>query len=384
MAAVGLGVVALASVIVVGAVAVKVAGRAGTTLEALFPPETVVLESAGRGRGHAGRRAPTRCAPARAERPAGPAGGAPVDADEETAAGRCGRGSCGRRLRATGPGEEPGAHGGRADDVAARVEIAAVMRRRFARDDPERAVREALQLYESGRLREITGDVVPLRAGLAILKGTLGEPVVRFLLTSDRPVTIAFGSPLMPGAGAEAWGDGYTLSIVVRDTYRHEPAVVLAPVLFHELMHQNGQAQLPEEVVNNVLDIRLTIELIRDEPTAFSRRSAGVDSLRFQTLIQLNTRVGTSLAVDRADASSVIPDFGGPPVLSFGAFLRSATPTRRARTSIRAWPMRPARAMPRWSRCCRVVAPDGGGARQDALRPLGGRRARRARRGGPV
>jgi hypothetical protein len=208
-------------------------------------------------------------------------------------------------------------------DTDARAEIALIMRRRFRRDEPERAVREAIQLYESPRLREIAAEEIPVRAALALLKGTLGEPVLRFALTTDRPVRIKFGMVTNAAAAAEAWSYTREITIMVRDGYRYEDPVILAPVLMHELMHQNGQSQQPEEVINNVLDTRVALEMMRDAPGPYARRSQAVDGQRGAALIQLNTRIGSVLAVDRSDVPNILPDFQGPPVASFGAELRS-------------------------------------------------------------
>jgi hypothetical protein len=307
---------AMAAFVGLAVVAVAVAGRAGSTLEALIPAGTVAV-------------APTVASTAPATTPPPPPelaalrGRPPSPVAAEEAA--CAPPLVAGRLRPQVPGEwtgrTPGRTTGELADPEARAEVVQVMRRRFVRDDPERAGREALQLYESPRLREITGDVVVLRAALAELKGTLGEPALRFALTSSRPITISFGATQMTEALGQAWGDGHQLSIVIRDDLRHEPGVVVAPIVFHELLHQNGQAQLPEEIVNNVLDIRVAIEMMRELPAAFTRRSDVVDFLRLQTLVQLNTRVGSVLSVDRADVPDVLVDFDGV-MPSYGAFLR--------------------------------------------------------------
>jgi hypothetical protein len=215
------------------------------------------------------------------------------------------------------------AEDGETSDDAARGEIARVMRRRFRRADPERAVQDALVLYDSTVLRRITGDQVVLRAALAELKGSLGEPVLRFLFTTDRPVRIAFGSPSRDGAAGEARGNGHDLSVVVRDDYRHEAPAVSAHLVFHELLHQNGPAYLPEETVNNALDARVLVEMLRDAPEAFARPTRVVESSRYKALLQLNTRRGRQLTVNAADAAEVTPGFEGPPVASLAAALRT-------------------------------------------------------------
>jgi hypothetical protein len=221
---------------------------------------------------------------------------------------------------------------GEVDDAGARAEITTMMRRRFRLADPESAVRDALAVYDSARLREITGDTVVLRAGLAELMGTLGEPTLHFALTTPRPLDIGFGAMTLEGAGGEARTDGYRLSVVVLDEYRHEPPAVVAPVVFHELLHQNGIAYLPEEVINNVLDVRVTLELLRDAPEAYGRPTRSVRSWWFQVLLQLNTRLGTTLAVDRSDTDSVAPGFEGPAIASLGATLRRDEPDNLYRT----------------------------------------------------
>jgi hypothetical protein len=300
-----------------GFAAVQVVGRAGPIVETLFPPETVVISPdvfAEVAAPPPTTAPPPELAVLRGRPPS------PVDADEATCAVPLKAGKLRPQAIGTWQGTSPPATGS-LSDADARAEITQMMRRRFRRDDPERAVREAIQLYESPRVREVAGEQIMVRAALAELKGTLGEPALRFVFSTDRPVKIIFGQTQNPRAGAEANSYGFAIDIVVRDMFRSEPPAVLAPILMHELLHQNGQAQQPEEIVNSVLDVRVLLEMIRDAPAVFTRRSAGVDLVRVRALAQLNTRVGSVLAVNRSDVQDVLPGFEDGPVPPFGQWL---------------------------------------------------------------
>jgi hypothetical protein len=315
----GLGIGLVLALAAVGVLAVEVAARAGTTLDAVLPQTIVHVDDPAA----VTTAAPTTTAPrpelaALKGRPR-----SPVQADEASCTPPLKAGRLRPQAPADWTGRSPASTSPPPTDAEVRAEVTQVMRRRFRRAEPERAVRDAMLLYESPRLREITGDEVVLRAALAELKGTLGEPVLRFALTTDRPLSLRFGRPVLPNASGEAVGDGYHLSIMVHEEYRNESPALVAPVVFHELMHQGGQSQQPEEIVNNVLDRRLTIELLRDAPAAFTRRSRLIDSARIGVVAQLNTRVGTELAVERSETTNVLPGFEGPPAPSFVAVLLS-------------------------------------------------------------
>jgi hypothetical protein len=318
----GLTVVLVLVLVATAVAAGTVATRAGSVLEALMPPETVVITPGVAAEVPAP--ATTTTTVPRPElmalrgRPP-----SPVELEEDACSGPLRAGRLRPVVLSQWNGESPESTSGGVSDTDARAEIALIMRRRFRREEPERAVREAMQLYDSPRLREVAAEEIPVRAALALLKGTLGEPVLRFALTTDRPVRIKFGMVTNVAAAAEAWSYTREITIMVRDEYRYEDPVILAPVLMHELMHQNGQAQQPEEVINNVIDTRVALEMMRDAPGSYSRRTRAVDGQRGTALLQLNTRVGAVLAVDHADVANVLPDFEGPPVASFGAELRT-------------------------------------------------------------
>lgn len=316
---VGLGTVAVTAVVGLTVVAVAVAGRAGTALDTLLASDTTGDPPV--------RRAGDDAAPPPTTRPEAELAAlrgrppSPVEADERSCATSLVSGRLRPQVKADWKGRsQPRATGVTSDDDA-RAEIEQVMRRRFRLADPERAVRDALVLYDSPRLREVTGGVVVFRAALAELKGTLAEPALRDVLVGRRPISIGFGAPGANRADAGTYGgDG---SIVLREAFRHEAPAMVAPVLFRELLHQGGRATQPGEVVADVLSTRVAIELMRDMPSAFTRRSEETDRVRFDVLLQLNTRVGDELAVDRADAADVSAGFARSPVSSFGAYLRS-------------------------------------------------------------
>jgi hypothetical protein len=205
-----------------------------------------------------------------------------------------------------------------------RAEVATIMRRRFRNDNADQAVKDALSLYDSERFRTVTGGNPSLRAGLAELKGTLGEPALQFLITTDRPVTIAFGELTRSEAGAEAQGDGYRLRITVRTEFTNERPALIAPILFHELLHQNGGADFDEELLASALGFRVILEQLRDDPEQVGPMTDMARGTRWAALAQLNNRVGSDMTLTRSEATTLFPHSVGPPEPSIPDMLRAS------------------------------------------------------------
>ena len=206
-------------------------------------------------------------------------------------------------------------------DAEIRAEISTIMRRRFRLADPERAVAEAIALYDSRTLHAATGGDRALRAALAELKGTLGEPVLRYALTTHGILRIGFGDVTLPGAEAEASRVGPALRITVSSAARNDRPALLAPLVFHELLHQRGGAQFPEELTATALDVRVALEQLRDFPEATASRTEWARSVRWSSLAQLNTRSGGQMTLTRSDTANVLPGSDGAAVPTLEAWL---------------------------------------------------------------
>jgi hypothetical protein len=198
-----------------------------------------------------------------------------------------------------------------------RAEITTVMRRRFRNDDPDRAVADAMKLFDSQAIRDLAGPEISLRGALVELKGTIGEPALAFVLSTPRPLTLRFGTTRWQGVEGEAWGDGYSLQITMTDRMRYERPALMAPIVFHELLHQNGAAYQLEELTNNTLDARMMIEALRDYPEALAVPTELGTATRTHALAQLNTRVGTQMTLARSDGATVYPNTVGPQPKTF-------------------------------------------------------------------
>lgn len=231
------------------------------------------------------------------------------------------------------------------DDI--RAEISRIMRRRFRGDQPDRAVAEALAIYDAPVIREATRDDPTLRAAIAELKGTLGEPAIDLLLSRDRAVSVVFGVPISDRSGAETTIDGDLIQILLREEFRHERPALVAPIIFHELLHRDGEVQFDEELIANVLDMRVTIEQLRDDPEALALSTPLAKNMRWRVLAQLNDRVGAELAAVRSDASVLLPNTQGTsnhtledfirnvdPAGSYQALTRTPTPGHRTLTAV--------------------------------------------------
>lgn len=114
-----------------------------------------------------------------------------------------------------------------------------------------------------------------LRAALAALTGTIGEPAIRFALETSEVESIHFGVGTMPGRGLD-FRYAFTstdregeLIIVIDLTYRHVHFAALAPILFHELLHAGDNVDPAGEIEETIafsLQALVYMELLLVEP----------------------------------------------------------------------------------------------------------------------
>ena len=153
-----------------------------------------------------------------------------------------------------------------------REELRAFLERRFP-CSPQR-VRDGLAIYDDPYARQKAPEPT-LRAALAALTGTLGEPAIDFLLYRTPVTLIHFGAYVWPGeglpnrvAGVYGLSDG-TQQIVVDRHLRFAPFAALSALLFHEALHtgvDDDTAGLPEEAVANALEALVYMEMLLTEP----------------------------------------------------------------------------------------------------------------------
>jgi hypothetical protein len=169
----------------------------------------------------------------------------------------------------------------------------------LARRDPAVAQR-ALALFGDPAAAAKAPDV-RLRAALALLVGTKGEPAAEEIVRGesvsgvmffDLPL-LEFGGTSVPvvAAAVTEWPSGRHL-ILVAEQLRHEHFALFAPLLVHEVLHADPLDARPEEVVNAVLGNTLvTAELLKYYPeVARGRTELSRWQLTFVLGILFNSR----------------------------------------------------------------------------------------------
>ncbi len=115
-----------------------------------------------------------------------------------------------------------------------------------------------------------------LRAALAALTGTVGEPAIDYVIYRTPVTLIHFGVYLLPGegrpshfAGVAHYPDG-TLQIVIDRQYRYMPFASLTALLLHESMHTGLDevvAGLPEEAVASAFEALVYMQTLLIDPS---------------------------------------------------------------------------------------------------------------------
>jgi hypothetical protein len=153
-----------------------------------------------------------------------------------------------------------------------REELRAFLERRFP-CEPQR-VRDGLAVYGDPAAQQKVPEPT-LRAALAALTGTLGEPAIEYLLYRAPVALIHFGVFVfegqgLPGALAGTYGmaDG-TQQIVFDRRGRFAPFAAFSALLFHEALHADADdtdAGLPEEALASALEALIYMEMLLTEP----------------------------------------------------------------------------------------------------------------------
>ena len=115
-----------------------------------------------------------------------------------------------------------------------------------------------------------------MRAALASLTGTLGEPAIRHVLYRSPVTLIHFGAVLERGSPFPSrLGIAYDLpdatrQIVLDRRFRFAPFASFAPILFHEALHtgiDDDVAGLPEESVATAMEALVYMEMLLTDPS---------------------------------------------------------------------------------------------------------------------
>jgi hypothetical protein len=140
--------------------------------------------------------------------------------------------------------------------------------------DPDR-VKDGLTVF-TDPIARMKAPEPAMRAALASLIGTVGEPAILHVLNGSPVTLIHFGVVLQRGSGLPSRpGIAYDLTdgtrqIVLDRRFRFAPFASFAPLLFHEVLHtgvDNDIAGLIEESVASALESLVYMEMLLTDPS---------------------------------------------------------------------------------------------------------------------
>ncbi len=139
---------------------------------------------------------------------------------------------------------------------------------------PNRVV-DGIKVFDNPIVRQKVPEPT-LRAALAALTGTLGEPAIDFVIYQSPVTLIHFGVYLLDGegipthvAGVYTYSDD-TIQILIDRRYRFLPFTALSALLFHESLHaglDDDEAGLPEEAVASALESLVYMQMLLVDPS---------------------------------------------------------------------------------------------------------------------
>ena len=143
-------------------------------------------------------------------------------------------------------------------DEQLRQQVSKVLSKRFmVIQRQSKAIKDGLAVMDDPAIKAKVADP-RLRASLAMLKGTAGESAIDAI--KNGPFTsVSFGTPPSNTTGgntiAQVVDDGTGKpKIIMSDKYQYEDPRLLAPILFHETLHQDFNVSNREELMANGLD----------------------------------------------------------------------------------------------------------------------------------
>jgi hypothetical protein len=160
------------------------------------------------------------------------------------------------------------------------------LRKRFKGN--ETAVDEGLAVYTDPQLTQVVPDV-RLRASVAHLKGTSGEPAIDAIKTVYN--NVEFMDNLDQGLLAYvSIPVGQKPEIKVNSLYQHEDERRFSSILAHESMHEDDQVAALEEEINNSLDPIVYGEQLKTDPTLAHSGTELSRRLNTKLMARLNSR----------------------------------------------------------------------------------------------
>jgi hypothetical protein len=160
-----------------------------------------------------------------------------------------------------------------ATEAATRTSLRSFLERRFP-CDPERVL-DGIAVYNDPLARQKVPEPT-LRAALASLVGTIGEPAIPWALQRAPVTSIHFGVYLLRGegipthfAGTYKFSDG-TQRAIFDGRFRTLPFGAFAGLLFHEILHlapDDDGAGLPEEVAAASLEALVYMQTLLVDPS---------------------------------------------------------------------------------------------------------------------
>jgi hypothetical protein len=217
-----------------------------------------------------------------------------------------------------------------------KAELRALLQQRFP-CAPDRVL-DGIKVFDNPIVRQKVPEPT-LRAALAALTGTLGEPAIDFV-TYQTPVTLVhFGVYLMDGEGIPTHAAGvstypdHTIQIVIDRRYRFLPFPALSALLFHESLHTGldaVEAGLPEEAVASAMEALVYLQMLLVAPSIAALPD---DLTRFvenhQALVRLNSGPAGSdrLTIFVPDSEQNIDPLATEPLTEFYQYyLRYSAP----------------------------------------------------------
>jgi len=234
-----------------------------------------------------------------------------------------------------------------------RLALRLFLERRFP-CSPDR-VQDGMAVYGDPVARQKIPEPT-LRAALAALTGTLGEPAIEFLLYRTPVTLVHFGVVLDPSTGlpgrvgaASVAPDG-TRSIVIDRQNRFNPFGAFSGLLVHEALHtgaDDDNAGLPEEATASAIEALVYMEMVLTDPTIAQLPDEFTRSVNnHQALVRLNSGLPGSdaLTIFVPDSNVNIDPLAAEPVTEFydyyDYFSAPDDPDFRERTTRGNWLLR--------------------------------------------
>lgn len=172
-------------------------------------------------------------------------------------------------------------------DVDLKVLLATTLRKRFGGNVAE--IKKAKAVHNDPLINSVVPDP-RLRTSLALLYGTLGHHAID-VIKSGVYKAVYFGTTQNQNFDAQVLvfpnGDRH---IVFDTRVQFEDPRLLAPLMAHETIHQDGFVNAREEMIGDVLTDLTYAQFIREDPTIAAQKTALAQTRNTFVAALLNTR----------------------------------------------------------------------------------------------